>query len=173
MIRFYKKHGEGAKWRFIWFDLDWGFFSSENGGVAYVLNPKGMGAQRINNIYIRKVLENPQMRDKFLRRLGELYQTVFRPENIIPQFDAMLAQIQPEMQMHFERWAEEMHPKMSFDVPKNPLGAYNYMIARVSRAYRVINRRPHIFWGMVQDHFGLSNAEMIDYFGPRPPLPES
>jgi hypothetical protein len=170
-IRFYKRHGEGNKWRWVWFDLDWGLFDSKNGGPAYVLSPKGMGGQHINNLYIRKVLENPDMRDKFLRRLGELFQTVLTTENITAHFDAMIAEIEPELRMHFERWATEMHPKMSSDVPKNPAGAYNYWMIRVSRAYNVIGKRPHIFWGMVQDHFGLTDAQMLDYLGPRPTLP--
>ncbi|MCL2811372.1 MAG: lamin tail domain-containing protein [Clostridia bacterium] len=168
-IRFYKKHGEGEKWRWIWFDMDWGFFHSQNGGVAFMLNPRGMGSFRINNLYIRKILENPEMQDKFLRRMGELFQTVFTPENIIPLFEEMIKEIQPEMQMHHERWADEMHPKISFEVPKNPIGAYNYWLQRAERTYDVINWRPHTFWGMVQDHFGLSDAKMIEYFGPRPP----
>jgi len=84
----------------------------------------------------------------------------------------MVAEIQPEMQRHFERWAAEMHPKLNMEAPRNPIGAYNYWLARTERAHNVFNRRPHVFWGMVQDHFGLSDAQMLDYFGPRPELPE-
>jgi hypothetical protein len=170
-IRFYKKHGEGNKWRFILYDVDWGLFDSKNGGPSYVLNPKGMGSFRINNTLIRKTLENPQMRDKFLRRLGEIFQTTFTPENILALMNEMVEQIKPEQAMHQGRWAEEMPKQVSFDVPKNPEGAYNYWLSRVARAHNVINKRPNIFWGMVQECFGLSDAQMTDYLGPRPELP--
>ncbi len=170
-IRFYKKRGEGNKWKWILYDMDWGLFDSKSGGPGYVLNPKGMGAQRINNKLIRAVLENPEMRDKFLRRMGVLFQDIFTPENILPMFDEMLAEIQDEMPMHNSRWADEMPKQVSFDVPKNPEGAYSYWQIRVERARNVINKRPNIFWGMVQEHFELSESQMLDYFGPRPDLP--
>ena len=170
-IRFYKKHGPDGKWRWIWFDMDWGLFSYQNGGPAFVLAPRGMGAYRTNNLLLRKVLENPQMQDKFLRRLGDMYKTVFRPQNIISLFEEMIGEIQPEMQLHHERWAEEMHVKVSMEVPKNPIGAYNYWLSRNDRAYNVFNWRHYRFWEMVQDHFGLSNAQMREYLGPKPVKP--
>ena len=167
-IRFYKKHGEGNKWRWVLYDVDWGFFRAINGGPNTMLNEKGMGAYNINNLLIRKLLNNPDMRDKFLRRLGELFQTVFTPEAIMPLFDSMIAQIEPELGMHFNRWAEEMPKQISFDVPKNPAGAYNYWVTRVDRTKNVINSRPYLFWKQIQDFFKLSDAQMETYFGPRP-----
>ncbi len=168
-IRFYKKHGEGNKWKFIFYDVDWGLYDSTAGGPAYVLNPKGMGNYRINNLLIRSVLQNDAMRDKFLRRLGQLFQTEFLPERLLERFDEMIAQIAPEMPMHHDRWAEEMPKEVSLDVPKNGPGAFSYWQQRNKRARNVIRWRPYVFWGMVQDHFQLSDEVMLDYFGPRPP----
>ncbi len=170
-IRYYKKHGEGNKWKWILYDMDWGLFDSKSGGPEYVLNPKGMGAFRINNLLLRKTLENPDMRNKFLERMGFLFQTTFTAANIGPMLDAMVEEIKPEQTMHQGRWAEEMPKEVSFDVPKHPEGAYNYWLQRVARAHNVINKRPNIFWGKVQDFFGLSDGQMERYFGSRPLLP--
>ena len=82
----------------------------------------------------------------------------------------MTAQIKPEMQMHSERWAAEMPAQVSFDVPKNATGAYNYWLTRCERAVRVMNRRPHFIWLDIQSYFGLSDAEMESYFGPCPEI---
>lgn len=59
---------------------------------------------------------------------------------------------------------------MSFDVPKNATGAYNYWLTRCERTVRVMNRRPHFIWLDIQSYFGLSDAEMESYFGPCPEI---
>ncbi len=58
--------------------------------------------------------------------------------------------------------------QVSFDVPKNATGAYNYWVSRCERAVRVMNRRPHFVWLDIQSYFRLSDAEMESTFGPCP-----
>ena len=67
--------------------------------------------------------------------------------------------------------AAQSHVQVSFDVPKNATGAYNYWVSRCERAVRVMNRRPHFVWLDIQSYFGLSDAEMESYFGPCPEIP--
>lgn len=170
-IRFYRnaKSGDG-KWRYVIYDLDWGLFGSQNGGVAYVLNEKGMGAQRIkSNVLLRHLIKVPEIRARFLERSGAMFQTTFTSENMLALFEEMTAQIRPEMELNFNRWAEEMHPKVSFDQPKNAVGAYSYWVTRCNRARNVMLWRPYIFWNEVKEYFGLSEAEMISYYGECPP----
>lgn len=182
-IRFYRnaKTGDG-KWRYLFYDSDWGFFNvltgstleSISGGVAFVLDEKGMGHSRIvSNIFIRKMIKVPEFQDKFLRRYGELFQTVFTTQHLTDLFNSMILQIQPEMQMHMQRWAALVHPKISFDQPKNPEGGYNYWVTRCERMVnRIFPRRPYYIWLEIQQYFGLSNEQMQGYFGPCPPKPE-
>ncbi len=167
-IRYYKKHGDDNKWRWIFYDSDWGLFYFSKNAPDFFLNPKGSGSQHINNLILRKLLANPDMLDRFLTRFGELFQTVFTPEYILPMMDEMITQIQPELQMHFTRWADEMSPKISFDVPKNPEGAYAYWGTRVAWAKKIINSRPNALWGMMKEYFKLSDSQMLQYFGPEP-----
>lgn len=75
------------------------------------------------------------------------------------------------MDMHFDRWAAEMHPKMSFDQPKNGPGAKSYWQTRVARAKNVMKKRPNLFWIKMQEHFQLSDTKMAEYFGPCPEMP--
>ena len=72
--------------------------------------------------------------------------------------------------IHDSLQAAEMPAQVSFDVPKNATGAYNYWITRCERAVRVMNRRPHFIWLDIQSYFGLSDAEMESYFGPCPEI---
>ncbi|MBR1708207.1 MAG: lamin tail domain-containing protein [Clostridia bacterium] len=175
-IRFYRnaKSGDG-KWRYLFYDSDWGFFNvtlSKNkisGGVAYVLNEKGMGSQKIkSNVLIRNLIKNPEIREKFLLRYGELYRTVFTTEYLTNLFNSMIAQIKPEMDMHMQRWASKVHKKISFDQPKNPEGGYNYWVTRCERMLtRIFPRRPYYIYNDIQSYFGLSDEQMLYYLGPR------
>lgn len=181
-VRFYRntKSGDG-KWRYLVYDMDWGLFSAtytEKGkeyaraGVSYYMNESGAGTHHIKStLFLRRLVQVPKYRDKFLKRYGELFNTVLTTENMVSLFYEMTAQIKPEMQMHSERWATEMPAQVSFDVPKNATGAYNYWITRCERAVRVMNRRPHFIWLDIQSYFGLSDAEMESYFGPCPEIP--
>lgn len=181
-VRFYRntKSGDG-KWHYLVFDMDWGLFSAtytEKGkeyaraGVSYYMNESGAGTHHIKStLFLRRLVQVPKYRDKFLKRYGELFNTVLTTENMVSLFYEMTAQIKPEMQMHSERWATEMPAQVSFDVPKNATGAYNYWITRCERAVRVMNRRPHFIWLDIQSYFGLSDAEMESYFGPCPEIP--
>lgn len=172
-IRFYKNDVEGdGKWRYVLYDLDWGLFDSGNGGPAFVMDENGMGRYRIqSNILLVKLMQVPAIRAQFLARAGGLFQTVFTTENMIALLDEMTAQIQPEMAMHFERWAAEMYPQLSFDQPKNPAGAYAYWQERIERAKNVMKKRPTKFYDMMQETFELSDEEMAGYFGARPEIP--
>ena len=173
-IRFYRNAVEGdGKWRYVFYDLDWGLFDSAYGGPEHVLDPEGMGAYHItSNAVLIALLEVPKLRDQFLRRGGELFQTVLTTDNMIALLDEMTGEIQPEMQMHFARWAEEMYPQISFDQPRNPEGAYAYWQERVARAKNVMKKRPTLFWEMVKDQFALTDEQMQAYFGPCPEMPE-
>ena len=179
-IRFYRnaKTGDG-KWRYLFYDSDWGFFNVTvsgkiSGGISYVLKEGGMGNYNIkSNLFISKLVQVPEYRDMFLRRYGELYQTVFTPEFLTNLFNEMILEIKPEMQMHFQRWAAELHPKIGFDQPKNPEGAYNYWASRCERMItRIFNRRPYYIWQDAKSFFGLTDGELTAYFGPCPENPD-
>ena len=50
-------------------------------------------------------------------------------------------------------------------------GAYRYWQQRVERLRNTLKKRPNLLWGYIQDAFELSQAQMEDYFGPRPDMP--
>ncbi|MBR5289054.1 MAG: lamin tail domain-containing protein [Clostridia bacterium] len=181
-IRYYRntKSGDG-KWRYLLYDMDWGLFNSTytergkeyaTGAVTYYMNENGAGTQKIKaNLFLRKLVEVPKYREKFLTRYAELFNSVLTTENMVSLFTEMIQQIKPEMLFHNQRWAAEMPKAVSFDQPKNPEGGYNYWVTRCERAIRVMNRRPHFVWLDIQSYFKLSDKEMIERFGPLPVIP--
>lgn len=170
-IRCYKLHKEGSKWRWLLFDLDYGLFNSKFDSPASYLKPEGAGQQKIPNILIRKLLENDEMRDLFLQRLGIVFKT-FTSDVMLEELNRMVAILEPEMGFHFARWAELNDKAINFDSPTTAQGAMSYWKQRINRLTSVIRKRPALFYDMVQNQFGLSNAEMLNYFGEKPFLPE-
>ena len=169
-IRFYKLETEGAKWKWILYDLDYGLFNSGFNSPYSYLKEKGAGDKLIDNTLIRKLLENDEMKDKFLKRLGEIFQ-FFTTEYMIKVFDEMVTEIEPEMPLHFARWAEETDKAVSFDNPTTPEGALRYWYTRLDRTRNVLKKRPTYFYEMVQKQFLLSDEQMLSYFGEKPLLP--
>ena len=169
-IRFYKLKGEGNKWRWIFYDSDYGMFNSKFDSPTSYLDPKGAGQQNINNVLIRKLLENSQMKEKFLRRLGHIFQT-FTTQVMLETFNDLAATIAPEMPLHFARWAEFNEKTINVDSPLTAEGAIRYWNTRLDFNRNVMKKRPTYFWEIVKKYFNLSDAAMVEYFGEKPAMP--
>ncbi len=169
-IRFYKLKQDGAKWKWIFYDADYGLFNSGYNSPASYLKPEGAGEQKIDNTLIRKLLENDEMRQKFLIRLGEIFQ-VYTTEFMTAELNFMADMLEPEMILHFTRWAEETDKAITFDNPTTPEGALRYWHSRLDRTRNVLKKRPTYFYEMVQEKFELTDDQMLIYFGVKPELP--
>lgn len=168
-IRYYKL--PGGKWKWILFDMDYGLFNSGANGIQNILHPKGTGVGRqIDNTLIKKFMESPQMQDKFLRRFGEIFRQL-TTKVMLDQIQVCYDILKPEMQMHYERWASYNLKSISSEQPQTVDGCMRYWNERVDRLRNVVKKRPTICWDQVKEWFKLSDAQMTDYFGPRPEMP--
>ena len=170
-IRYYKLKSPGSKWRWIIYDLDYGLFRSGFDSPTSYLKETGAGQQKIDNTLIRKLLENEDMKDKFLTRLGEVFQ-VFTTEFMTREFNSMAATLEPEMPIHFARWAGENDKAINVDSPLTPEGALRYWHTRLDYTRNVLKKRPTYFYEMVQERFQLTDEQMRSYFGAKPPMPD-
>ena len=170
---FYKLPTEGAKWKCLLFDTDYGLFMSDFNSPWSYLKEQGMGQKKINNIIFRKMMESDEIREKFLVRFGWIFQTL-TSEVMIAQLDECVAMIETEMPMHFQRWAGYEDTRIiNSDSPSSASGLQRYWLQRVNRMKNVMNLRPYRLWGYVQEQFKLSDQEMIYYFGARPADPNA
>ena len=168
-IRFYKV--PGGKWRWIMYDMDYGLFNANSNGIANYLNPKGHGANDdIDNTLILKLLENADMLDRFLDRFGEIFRT-FTTDRMIAQINECYAILEPEMDMHFDRWAAENLKNISFDQPQTKDGCMRWWRSRVERLRNIARKRPAYCWRQVAEWFKLTDSQMESYFGPIPLIP--
>lgn len=168
-IRFYKV--PGGKWKWIMYDMDYGLFMSTSNGIQNYLYPKGHGANNdIDNSLILKLLENKDMFDRFMTRFGEIFNIV-TTEAMLEEINACYALLEPEMDMHFARWAEQNLKSIASDQPQSKDGALRYWKQRVERLRNVARKRPAYCWRQLAEWFNLTDAQMEAYFGPIPIIP--
>ena len=176
--RVYRLHGidpetgEPYKWKWILYDVDYGLFDSGFNSPWSYTKAKGMGDKGIDNTCFLTALKVPEYKDMFLRKLGDIFQ-MFTTEFLLEKLDECVAELKPEteMKLHFARWAEYHDKMVVAEWPTKEGSAYTYWQSRISRLQNVLKKRPNRLWKMVQDQFKLTDAQMIQYFGPQPEMP--
>ena len=171
--RFYRLHGtdpetgEPYKWKWIWYDVDWGFWAARFNSPYSYTKAKGMGEKNIDNTIFLTVLKVPEYRERFLRKLGDIYQT-FTTDFMLEMLDKCVAEIEPEMDLHFTRWAAQHDKMVVGEWPTTVDGAKRYWEKHINQLKNTLKRRPYILWGQVKEAFKLTDEQMLTYFGPKP-----
>jgi hypothetical protein len=168
--RFYRMRSPDSKWRWIWYDADYGLFMSNFDSPKSYTKQKGMGQQNIDNTIFRKLLSVPEYKDRFLRKLGDVFKFL-TTETMLKVLEPLVEEITPEMERHWARWGEENDQMVRSEVPVTVDGAYRYWEKRVERLRNVCRKRPTYLWEMVQNAFELTNAQMEEYLGEKPEMP--
>ncbi|MBR6954053.1 MAG: lamin tail domain-containing protein [Clostridia bacterium] len=169
--RYYRLKTPGSKWRWILYDVDYGLYDSGFNSPKSYTKTQGMGQMKIDNTVFRALLSVPEYKDKFLRKMADVYYFL-STDKMLEILEPLVAQIEPEMGMHWARWGELNDPYVISEVPTTADGAYRYWEKRVERLRNVCRKRPRLLWGFIKDAFGLSNLQMLEYFGPQPEFPE-
>ena len=169
-LRCYRLGTEGSKWKWIFYDVDYGLYSYKFNSPRSYTKAKGMGDKNIDNTILLKLFEVPEYKDKFLRKLGDIFQT-FTTEHMLSVLEPLVEQIEPEMNLHFARWADEHDQMVVTEWPTSPDAAYRYWEKRINRLRNTCKGRPYYLWQMVKDELNVSDETMLAYFGPQPELP--
>jgi len=101
---------------------------------------------------------------------GEIFQ-VFTTEFMLELYNEMATTLEPEMALHFARWAEENDRRINFDSPLTPEGALSYWYKRLDFTRNVMKKRPTYLYEMIQEQFQLTDGQMVIYFGEKPEMP--
>ena len=110
-IKFYRPQTEDGRWRWILFDTDWGFgmHGSSNykrRSLSFFTTPDGPDWPNPpwSTFLLRKLLENPDFRRRFVVRFRDRLNTSFHPEHTRRQLEAFIDRYRPEMPRQFDRW---------------------------------------------------------------------
>ncbi len=106
--------GHDGRWRWLLFDMDFGFgLVPLGGGPAYAHNTLDFATTTEGSSWpnppwstflLRSLLENEGFRHQFINRFADQLNTAFLPERTTSIIEEMQAAIAPEMAEHFTRW---------------------------------------------------------------------
>lgn len=140
----------GGKWKYLLFDVEACWRGLDKTPLEYYIKPVSGKIQGFRHEPLNALLAVPEYRDRFLRRVAELLDTVFVWDNVEAHFDAVIAQLEPILPRHIERWNN-----MKLKNWQTNISATKYY-ARV---------RPKKIPELLQKAMKLTNAEVEAYFG--------
>ncbi|MBR0513963.1 MAG: CotH kinase family protein [Clostridia bacterium] len=140
----------GGKWRYLLFDVEASWRNLDKTPIEYYIKPLNGKIQGFRHEPLNALLKVPEMKAKFLNRVSELLATVFRWDNVEAKFDEIIAQVEPILPRHIERWKN-----MKLSNWQKNIKATKYY-ARV---------RPKKIPEMLKKAMKLTDSEMEEYFG--------
>ena len=140
----------GGKWKYLLFDVEACWRGLDKTPIEYYIKPVKAKINGFRHEPLNALLAVPEYKARFLNRVSELLATVFRWDNVEAHFDRAIAQIEPILPRHIQRWKN-----MKLENWRNNISATKYF-ARV---------RPKEIPKLLQKAMKLTNAEMEEYFG--------
>ena len=146
--RYRSDEGDG-KWHWCVFDLDWAFYNDTDSWKDW-LGKNGCGiSDATDNTLFRALMENDEVKDYFLRLLGERLATVWSSDVLVQKIDERKALLEPEMPATYARW-------------NNSLSRWEEKVASL-RNYAL--SRPSKLIGYIAKYENMTDAEIESYFG--------
>jgi len=148
-IKFWREKTETGKWRWILYDLDFGFNLYEFNGqalddIAYIFSTTQTGTTNPQwaTLLQRKLIENPKIRNMFINQVADLLNTNFKGSRVVEIIDEMKSHIANEISRHRTRWS---------------ISGEN-----TDRMIKFANERPDYLRGFVRNYFNCgSNGNII------------
>jgi hypothetical protein len=109
-IKYWRERTPSGKWRWILFDLDFGFGLYAHGAwedhIAFMFatTPTRYSNPPWATLLQRKLVENPSIRNRFINQIADLLNTNFKSARVIDVINAMADHIALELPRHRTRW---------------------------------------------------------------------
>jgi hypothetical protein len=154
-IKFWKPQTPDGKWRWILFDMDWGFFYTDQEKYASYqdlfskfLNPQGNGVgHRFSTALILGLLKNEEFKDKFIKRFVYHATVTFETSRVLQRIEDLHNNIEPYMARDKEKF-----PKDAGNVT-----TWHKQLDILKKFAQI---RPEMNLKYLQKYFNLSDAEM-------------
>lgn len=155
-VKMWKPQTPGGKWRWILYDMDWGFFFITS--YPYYLDPfkrffdpRGNGiGNNFSNTIARGLIKNAVFRQKFIERFAYQCNVTYNPDKVLKRIDELVANIAPYMARDKAKWHT---------------GTVNsWMNVHIALLKEFIADRPAMDKQCFQSYFHLSDGEMETLF---------
>ncbi|MCU0643198.1 MAG: CotH kinase family protein [bacterium] len=160
-IKFWRPRTKDGKWRWLLYDVDWGFGvnaygrgGNQNGfdynTLEYATSPQPTPNHHANpswsTLLLRRLLENEEFKNDFINRFADYFNTIFQPKVVVNRISKIQKLFEPEIRPHLNKWSQSyplwsLHSLWWNDVNR----WYSFIQIMVDFAYnRVPNMRNHI-----------------------------
>ena len=105
-IKCWRNHSLGGKWRWLLYDLDWGF----SGELVWKTEDykdntfQWVQDQGEASLLFRKLMENEAFRSEFIQRFATHMNLTFQTDRVRSTIEALTDRIAPEIPRQIERW---------------------------------------------------------------------
>ncbi len=145
-VKFFRV-GDSGKWTWFFYDLDFAFREADYNAFENHLNPAGTTGYGLSTALINGLLENPQFREDFLRRLAWQINNIWTEENMLMNIHRIADEVNADMAKECQRWNQD----------------YEKWRMYVTELEMFARARPRLLLNHVRWYFGLSNDEMRSY----------
>ena len=142
---------DNGKWKWIFYDVDSGYYNVTGYGFNYYTRAQGVGYGNFSTALLRNLMKSSEFRKTFLERLSYNLKNTWSTKNFNAEIDKVLKEIGPnEMKRNLDRW-----DNMSYSTFEN----------HVKKVKSFAPKRNEYIIKEAKSYFGLSDAEVKKYFG--------
>ena len=111
-IKYWRPHAQQGLWRWILYDTDFGFGINWM-GLGYNFNTLAFATEENgpnwpnppwSTFLLRKMLENPTYKNRFINIFSDRLNTIFKSNNLTNRLDSLSNKIETIISIHQERW---------------------------------------------------------------------
>lgn len=150
-IKFWRENKEGAKWRWIFFDVDWSLFASsyEYNVIDNYMDPAGHGVGKgFSTVITSNLIKNKNFRQRMIEIFSEQLKTTFQTDRMLKILDELIAEIDSEMPYYLDRW---------------DISSYESWKNRVATLRTIVEKKRDIFIGHMKVALNMTKAEVDKY----------
>lgn len=141
---------DNGKWKYIFYDIDSGFFRTTQNTFNEYTNPSGMGSWNFPTVLLRNMMKSSEFKSTFLERLSYNLNNTWAYKNVEKRIDEVIDEIgKDEFKKNAERWGNSYsHWEKSIKSMKTFAKNRNSYVVKYAKSY-----------------FNLSSSDVKKYFG--------
>ena len=148
---FRNKNIDNGKWKFIFYDLDSGFYHETGYGFNYYTRPQGIGYGYFSTALLRNLMKSSEFKKTFLERMSYNLKNTWSAKNWEKKVDDVVKEIgKVEMKRNLERWGNM---------------SYSNWEKHVKDLREFARKRNKAVIQDAKSYFNLSESEVKKYFG--------
>ncbi|MBI1931025.1 MAG: CotH kinase family protein [Ignavibacteriales bacterium] len=165
-MRMWREKKDGAKWRWILHDLDFGFGMQNQRSIGYANNSLKLAtSNKINNeftpplwstLIFRKLLSNNEFKIKFIQRFSSYLNSIFHQDTVLSKINELQNVIAPEMSRHINRWR---NGEFYYG---NPIQNFSEWLNNVNVMKEFAQKRQGFQRQHIIDYFNLSGTAIVN-----------